>query len=197
MSIDFNTCRVTKAGNIITPKARMGFPTLFTPRTAPGSDKAKYSVSLVIPDKADITLLKKAAADAAKAKWGDKLPAKLKTPFLKAGECEGDKGKHFPDELDAWIVLRPTSLQQPGIVDARGQNVTEEKEVYAGRWCVASLRAFAYDTNGNKGVSFGLQNVQILDNDEAWGGMRARAEDEFEPVDGASGAAKGGDSIFD
>ena len=93
-------------------------------------------------------------------------------------------------------MLRPTSLQQPGIVDARGQNVTDEKEVYAGRWCVASLRAFAYDTNGNKGVSFGLQNVQILDNDEAWGGMRARAEDEFEPVESAAGATKG-DSIFD
>ena len=53
-----------------------------------------------------------------------------------------------------------------------------------------------YDTNGNKGVSFGLQNVQILDNDEAWGGTRARAEDEFEPVESAAGATKG-DSIFD
>lgn len=197
MSIDFNTCRMTKAGNIVTPKARMGFPTLFTPRTAPGSDKAKFSISLVIPDKADLALLKKAAAEAAKAKWGDKLPAKMKSPFLKAAECEGDKGKHFPEELDAWTVLRPTSLQQPGIVDAQGHNVKDEKEVYSGRWCVASLRAFAYDTNGNKGVSFGLQNVQILDHDEGWGGMRAKAEDEFEPVGAAADGGKSGDSIFD
>ena len=42
-----------------------------------------------------------------------------------------------------------------------------------------------------------IPHFQILDHDEAWGGMRARAEDEFEPVDGASGATKGGDSIFD
>jgi hypothetical protein len=184
MSTD-NTCEITKAGNIKTPKCRMGFPTLFVPKTPPGSDKAKFSISLVIPATADITLLKQAAAKAAKDKWGDKQPGKLKSPFLKAEECEGDKGPHFPPECNGWVVIRPTSLEKPGIVDATSANVNEPRAAYAGRWCRASLRAFAYDTNGNKGVSFGLQNIQLLDDAEPWGGMRARAEDEFEPVDAA------------
>lgn len=188
MAIDFNTCRQTASGNIITPKCRMGFPRLFEPSAAPGSDVLKYSVSLVIPNTSDITLLKQMAAKAAKDKWGDKPPAKLKSPFLKASECEGDKGKHFPEECDDWIVIRPTSIDKPGIVGADSKNVTEPREVYAGRWCVASLRAFAYDKAGNRGVSFGLQNVQILDAAESWGGMRAKAEDEFEPV-GSAGAS--------
>ena len=190
MTADFNTCRLTKGGNIITPKARMSFPNLFRPRAAQGSDKEKFGVALLIPPTADVKLLKDAAAKAAKEKWGDNLPSKLKSPFLDAG----DHDREGYDE--GWLLVRASTLQRPGIVNAAGANVTEESEVYPGRWCLASLNAFAYDSSGNRGVSFGLQNVQVLDHDEPIGG-RSRPEDDFESVaDESAEVNESADSIF-
>jgi Protein of unknown function (DUF2815) len=36
--------------------------------------------------------------------------------------------------------------------------------------------------SGNRGVSFGLNNVQLLRDDESLGGNRRSADTEFEPV---------------
>jgi hypothetical protein len=192
MSVDLNKCRVSKSGNIITPKGRLSFPQLFVAKKAPGADKEKFGVSLLIPPTADLSLLVQAVKDCAKEKWGDKQPAKLKSPFLKAEDYDREGYEK------GWILIRPTSITKPGVVDATGANVVDESQVYPGRWASLSLRPFAYDTNGNRGVSLGMQNVQLLDHDEPIGG-RARAEDEFEPVGdvaAASGGAASADSVF-
>lgn len=189
---DFTKCKVTASGNIISPKARISFPQVFTAKKAPGADKEKFSASFLLPPNHDITLLKQAAEKAAKEKWGDKLPAKLKSPFLKAEDFE------YEGYEKGWVLIRATSLQKPGIVNAKAENVDEESEVYPGRWCIASLRPFAYEFNGNRGVSFGLQNIQLLDHDDPIGG-RARAENEFEAVDvaeNADGSKQSADSVF-
>ncbi len=55
-------------------------------------------------------------------------------------------------------------------------------EVYAGMYAIATLRPFVYDVNGNRGVSFGLQNIQILRDGEPLDG-RMRPEQEFEAVE--------------
>lgn len=194
MTVDFKKCRVSEAGNIITPKCRMSFPQLLEPKAPPGNPdgKKKYNVSLLIPADADISILREAAEKVAKEKWGDKMPAKLKSPFLKAEEYE------YEGYEKGMILLRPSSITKPGIVNAKGEAVAEENEIYPGRWCVASLRAFTYDNSGNRGVSFGLQNIQLLDHDDPIGG-RARAETEFAPVDmpeSADGTKKSADSVF-
>jgi hypothetical protein len=191
--IDFNKCRVSPAGNIITPKARLSFPVLFTAKKFnEAEEKAKFGASFLIPPGADLTLLKQAAEKAAKEKWGDTPPKGLKNPFLKAGDFESSS------DFEGWTLIRATAITKPGLVDARGENVSEESETYPGRWCVASLRAFTWERKTGKGVSFGLQNIQLLDHDEPLGG-RARAESEFEPVDvpaAADGKKESADSVF-
>ncbi len=191
---DLNKCRVSPAGNIITARCKISFPNLFTARKFDETDeKAKYSASFLIPPAADISLLiegvKKAAAD----KWGTALPPKLKSPFLKAGEYEST------GDFEGWTLLRTSAITKPGIVDASGKNIGDESEIYPGRWCLASLRPYAYEhKKGGKGVSFGLQNVQMLEHDEPIGG-RARAESEFEQVDtveSSSGSKQSADSVF-
>ncbi len=197
-TIDFKACRTSKAGNIITPKCRMSFPVLFDPKSPPNQPDAKkrFSVALLIPPGCDLDLLKAAAKAAATEKWGDKKPANLKNPLLDAGKYE------YNGYVEGWTLLRPTTLNKPGLVGPNGENISDESEVYAGRWCVASLRAYAYDVSGNRGISFGLQNIQLLDHDESLGG-RAKAEDEFAPVDltgaGAGKKAKtaSADEMFD
>ena len=210
MSIDFNTCRMSKAGNIILPKARMGFPALLEPKEGQNGGKPKYSAVFLVPASADITLLKKAVKDLFLAKYGDEqsIPDKVFNPLKQRARDKRSAetgNRYFPEDLDDWYALTASSTQAPGVIGPDGKNVTESNQVYSGRWACASVRPFWFEARDpknpkvilNRGVSFGLQNVQLLDNDEQWGATRAKAEDEFEPVESAAGAAKGGDSIFD
>lgn len=189
---DLTKCRVSKSGNIITAKGRLSFCAQLTEAKADKKGKLKFGTSFLLPPTADLSILRKAAEDCAKEKWGDKLPAKLKSPFLKAEEYE------YEGYEEGWILIRPSSIQKPGIVDASGKNVDDDSDVYPGRWAALSLRPFTYDVDGNRGVAFGLQNVQLLDHDTNIAG-RTRAEDEFEAVDvpaNADGSKKSADSVF-
>lgn len=191
---DMNTCRALASGNIMTCRGRLTFPALLKARANPNNPQAdpKFSTGILIPPTSDISVLKKAAEDVAREKWGDRLPSKLRSPFLRAGDVEGNKGKTYPDELDDWILIRCNSTYGPDVIDATGLRVDEERDIYSGRWARLSVRGFAYDNNGNRGVSFGLQNVQLLDHDSPLGGGRAKAEDEFEPVNVGSGSTDTG-----
>lgn len=62
-----------------------------------------------------------------------------------------------------------------------------------------TIDAFGYEAEGNKGVSFGLKNIQLLDNDDelSIGGGRVSAESEFEAVEGAGDDSKSSDSLFE
>lgn len=210
MSTDFTTCTVTKAGNIIIPKARMGFPALLEAREGQNGGKPKFSSVFLVPSTSDISILKKAVKDLFLAKYEDEksIPDKAFNPLKQRGrdKVNAETGRRFfPEDLDDWFAFSASSVQAPGVVGPDGKNVTEGNQVYSGRWCRASIRPFWFEARDpknnkiilNRGVSFGLQNVQLLDNDEQWGGMRAKAEDEFEPVGAAADGGKSGDSIFD
>ena len=70
------------------------------------------------------------------------------------------------------------SETQPGIVDASCQPIIDPSECYSGCYGRASINAFAYNNNGSKGISFGLNNLQVLRQAESLGG-KSRAEDDF------------------
>lgn len=188
-----------QGSNLVSPIARISFPTLFVPESVsdePGAKKS-YAINLLIPPNADISALKKAAADCATAKWGDKVAEmiqqkKIRVPFLKAEE------KKYDGYLPGWTLIRASSQTKPSVRDAvqvPGSLVvvqTDDPEiVYSGRWAQVTLNAFAYDKAGNKGVTFGLNNVMLLHHDESLSG-RAKAEDEFVVPSGLGSAPVGG-----
>lgn len=182
--------------NLMTPKVRLAWTSLFSPQKMRGQDdaQAKYQVTILFPKGVDIEVLKTAAAAAAKEKFGDKVKG-IRSPFRKSDEKE--QLSELAEEFPLYIAAR--SKDRPQIVGPNGKMVDDPEQVYAGRWARVSLQAFAYDQSGNKGVSFGLQNVQLLDNDEplAIGGARISAEAEFEAVEGVSGDdAKSSDNLF-
>lgn len=185
-----------KTGNLMTPKCRIAWPALFTPQAMKGAapDTAKYQVTVLIPKDADISVLKTAAAEAANEKFGKKTTG-IRSPFRKTEEKESlaELAADFP----YYITAR--SKDRPGVVGPNGKHVDDPEQVYSGRWAKASIQAFAYDSAGNKGVSFGLQNVQLLDNDDPLviGGGRVAAEAEFEAVEGVAGDdSKSSDDVF-
>lgn len=185
-----------KTGNLVSPKGRIAWPALFVPVAMKGepADKAKYQITLLIPKDADFSVLKAAASEAAAEKF-PKVKNGIRSPFRKTEEK--DNLAELAEDFPYYVTAR--SKDRPGVVGPNGKPVDDPEQVYSGRWAKVSIQAFAYDTAGNKGVSFGLQNVQLLDQDEplAIGGGRVSAEAEFEAVEGVAGDdSKSSDELF-
>ena len=189
------------ADNQITPEFRAAFISVFkatSMKNADGSvNKPKYSIRACFPPTAKLDALKKEAQLAAQEKWGDKIPKTLRSPFRLNEELENP----IIGIGDDWVIMSFSANEdrRPGIVDAKLQDIIDDSDVYSGAWYRAQVRAFAYENAGNKGVSFGLQNVQKLRDDEPLGSGRIPASKAFEPVDvpaAASGNGKTATSIF-
>jgi len=156
-----------------TPLARLSFPHLFKRARMDENQEAKFSCNLIFEDGTDLSALKRAAMQAIRDKWGDKPPKKLRTPFR-----DGNDMNYDGYEDATFISCR--SSTKPGVIVGRDREVcTDESEIYGGCYVVASVTAFAYDTSGNKGVSFALNNVWKVRDGEAFGNARVAAEDDF------------------
>jgi len=189
------------ADNQITPEFRAAFISVFkatSMKNADGSvNKPKFSIRAAFPPTAKLDALKKVAEMAAREKWGDKIPKTLRSPFRTNEELENP----IVGIGDDWIIMSFSANEdrRPGIVDSKLQDIIDDADVYSGAWYRAQVRAFAYESAGNKGVSFGLQNVQKLRDDDPLGNGRIPASKAFEPVDvpaAAGGGAKTATSIF-
>lgn len=201
-----------KSSNLLSPLGTFNYPTLFVPRvpnnSAPGT-KARYSVdvwfaplSAMAPeDQARYKALQNAAVTAAVDKWGREKVAvwlkegKLNMPFKKDVESKGMDPSRFE------TYIKPWSTQQPGVVSiyrdpktGKPLPVTVERQIYSGAEGRVSLRVWCFDTEGNRGVSFGLANVQKVRDGERLDG-RSSAEDEFEATEDAGTSDLGGESV--
>lgn len=174
------TSQSTDAKKVLTPEFRVSFPAVFKAKSFEGQEP-KYSITMLFDKKADLTGLKKAIQAAAVEKWGEdkaKWPKNLRTPLRDGDEKEldGYAGHYF---------VNASSKQKPGLVNQKVEPIISEDDFYAGCYARATLQAFAYDTAGNKGVSFGLQNIQKLRDGDTFSGRR-RPSDEFTAVEDGS-----------
>jgi hypothetical protein len=170
--------------NVLTPKFRVSFPNVFRPgKLMQLGAEPKYSITMLFEKGADLSALHAAAKAVLEEKWGadkTKWPKNMRNPFRDQGE------KEFPGYEAGAIFISASSKQRPGLVDEKVQDIIEEHKFYPGCYARATVRAFAYDQAGNRGVSFGLQNVQKLADGEPLGGRTNPAQD-FEPVATAEG----------
>lgn len=160
MSKDYQTVQ--------TPEFRLCFPNLFKPTSFEGSTRETYNCVMVFPKDADLSKLK----EIAKAAFNKAFPngAKgVRSPFRDGNEKADDWGEVFKDA----IFIRASSNIKPGVADRRKRLITEEEQVYSGCYARAIVHAFAYDVKGNKGVSFGLEAIQIVREGEHLGGGAA------------------------
>jgi hypothetical protein len=143
----------------------------------------KYSVSLIIP-KSDTKTIEKiqAAIQAAYEEGQSKLKGNgksvpaltvLKTP-LRDGDAERPDDEAYADSY----FVNANSGTAPGIVDADRQPIIDRSEVYSGVYGRASINFYAFNSNGNKGIACGLNNLQKIKDGEPLGG-KSRAEDDF------------------
>lgn len=143
----------------------------------------KFSVSLIIP-KSDTKTIEKiqAAIQAAYEEGQGKLKGNgksvpalsvLKTP-LRDGDAERPDDEAYTDAY----FINANSATAPGIVDADRNPILDRSEVYSGVYGRASINFYAFNSNGNKGIACGLNNLQKIRDGEPLGG-KSRAEDDF------------------
>lgn len=175
--------RVNNPMKVITgPNTRWSYANVWEPKSINGGTP-KYSVSLIIPKSDTATIKKIEAAIEAAYKEGEaklkgngrSVPALsvLKTP-LRDGDAERPDDEAY---ANAYFV-NANSATAPGIVDADRQEIIDRSEVYSGVYGRASINFYAFNSNGNKGIACGLNNLQKIRDGEPLGG-KSRAEDDF------------------
>lgn len=170
------------SSKVMTPMFRVSFPEVFAAKSY-NNNEPKFSISMLFDKKAQkspaFAEMKRIAREAIQAKWGNKKPANLRTPFRDGGE----------KELDGYgegiIFVNASSKYKPGIVDRDRQDIISQEDFYPGCYARATVTCYAYDTQGNRGVAFGLHNLQKLKDGESFSG-RAKAEDDFSDSDASA-----------
>lgn len=78
----------------------------------------------------------------------------------------------------ATYFVNANSATAPGVVDADCNPILTRSEVYSGVYGRASISFYAFNSNGNRGIACGLNNLQKIRDGEPLGG-RASAESDF------------------
>ena len=168
------------------PKTRWSYANVWQPKSINGGTP-KYSVSLIIPKSDTVTVNKiKSAIQAAYEEGESKLKGNGKSvPSLKAIKTplrDGDLERPDDDAYKNSYFVNANSTTAPGIVDADRQPIIDTSEVYSGVYGRASINFYAFNSNGNKGIACGLNNLQKIRDGEPLGG-KSRAEDDFDTDD--------------
>lgn len=174
--------KFTNPMKVITGKdTRWSYANVWQPKSINGGTP-KYSVSLIIPKSDTVTLGKiKAAIEAAYKEGEAKLKgngrsvpalAAIKTP-LRDGDAERPDDEAYANSY----FVNANSTTKPGIVDADRNEIIDSSEVYSGIYGRASINFYAFNSNGNRGIACGLNNLQKIRDGEPLGGHASAAED--------------------
>ena len=187
----------------VTAPFRLAFPEVFKPKAFEGSTNApKYSINMLFPKDGSSLVpslpntngpmgIRRLLYEAALAKWGAdraKWPANLRTVDFKTYVSpNGKDGWPIRDgdtvEWDGFAgmyFIRASGKRQPGLRTALRQPLTSEDQIFGGLICRAHINAFAYDDAMNKGVSVGLESLQILVDDGTIYGGWTDPDDAFD-----------------
>ena len=165
------------------PNTRWSYANVWEAKSINGGTP-KFSVSLIIPKSDTQTLAKiKAAIEAAYREGESKLKGNGKTvpplTAIKTPLRDGDTERPDDPAYANAYFINANSATAPGIVDADLQPILERSEVYSGVYGRASINLYAFNSNGNKGIACGLNNLQKIRDGEPLGG-KTRAEDDFD-----------------
>ncbi len=159
-----------------TGEVRLSYAHLYEPYSNNGGEP-KYSVTVLMP-KSDIQA--KARLDAAlqytkqkgiSEKWNGVLPPVLAVPVYD-GDGVRPNGEAFGAECRGCWVFTASNKNPVQLVDAGMNPIMQKGELYSGCYARVCISMFAYNSNGKRGIGFGLEAVQKLrDGDPLGGGV--------------------------
>lgn len=168
------------------PTTRWSYANVWEPKSINGGTP-KYSVSLIIPksDKVTVEKIKKAiqaAYEEGQSKLKDNGKSVPSLSVIKTPLRDGDLERPDDEAYANSYFINANSATAPGIVDADRNTIIDRSEVYSGVYGRASINLYAFNSNGNKGIACGLNNLQKIKGGEPLGG-KSRAEDDFATED--------------
>ena len=177
-----NNAKLANPMKVITGKdTRWSYANVWEAKSINGGTP-KFSVSLIVPKSDKVTVEKiKAAIQAAYEEGQAKLKGNgrsvppltaIKTP-LRDGDTERPDD---PAYANAYFI-NANSATAPGIVDTDCNPILSRSEVYSGVYGRASISFYAFNSNGNKGIACGLNNLQKIRDGEPLGGKASAASD--------------------
>lgn len=181
--MSINTNKVNNPLKVITgPDTRWSYANVWEAKSINGGTP-KYSVSLIIPKTDTKTVARvKTAIEAAYREGEAKLKGNGKSvpPFsaIKTPLRDGDIERPDDPAYANSYFINANATTAPGIVDADRNAIISRSEVYSGVYGRASINFYAFNSNGNKGIACGLNNLQKVRDGEPLGG-KAKAEDDF------------------
>ena len=167
---------------IITGVCRLSYANIWQAKSINGG-VPKYSTSVLIP-KSDMKTIAnvKAAIEAAYYEGESKLKGNSKTvpalTSLKMPLRDGDTERPDDEAYAGHWFLNANSNTAPGVVDANREPIYDTSGIYSGVYARVSLTFYAFNSNGNRGIACGLQNIQKVRNGESLGG-KPKAEEDF------------------
>lgn len=183
-----STTKLVNPMKVITGKdTRWSYANVWEAKSINGGTP-KFSVSLIIPKSDTVTVQKiKAAIQAAYEEGQAKLKGNgrsvppltaIKTP-LRDGDAERPDDPAYANSY----FINANSATAPGIVDTDCNPILTRSEVYSGVYGRASINFYAFNSNGNKGIACGLNNLQKIRDGEPLGGKSSAASDFATDVD--------------
>ena len=157
-----------------TGEARLSYVHLSEPYSNNGGE-AKYSTTVLVP-KSDVQT--KARIDAAieyakqkgvAEKWNGALPPVVALPIYD-GDGVRPNGEPFGAECKGCWVFTASNKNPVQMVDAGMNPIVQKGELYSGCYARVCVSVFAYNSNGKRGIGFGLEAVQKLHDGDPLGG---------------------------
>lgn len=175
------------ATTIITGKVRLSYTYLLEPDKNEDGSNGKYRTMFLIPKSDKDTLAKIEAAQKAAAKEGASIlgkipPSGFNPAWSTLHDGDEDQDTDEKPEYKGMMYLNVSTTRKPGIIDRQGNHLTSEDDVYPGMWAKLQIKAAAYNVDKKKGVTFYLNHVQKIADDENLMG-RSKPEDVFEILD--------------
>ena len=165
----------------------ISYPHIFKARSVLDSDP-KYSAEFLIANTTEnapmIARIQQAIAEAKKDKWGDRLPPNIKEPLFWGPH----KKPGIAEYENVWVLRSARKEEQgpPAVVNQRREPVTDPLAFPAGCIVNAYVDAYAFSSPLSKGITTGLNGVQLVDNVNYTPlGNRPTVDQMFEEVEGA------------
>jgi hypothetical protein len=170
------------SNTIVTGEVRLSYVNVFEPRANQNGGDPKYQVTILLP-KSDIATkanidreIQAELQNGVATKFGGQMPAMPAIP-IHDGDGVRPNGEPFGEECHGCWVFTASSKQRPEVVDENCQPILSATSVYSGCYGRVSIRFFAYNQAGKKGIGCGLGNVQKLRDGEPLGGGTTASQD--------------------
>jgi hypothetical protein len=180
----------TLGPSVVLEEVTILYPHLFKPHLPKGSSSdtaPAYQLLVLLPPGYDLTALNRLLLATAEKMFGSdakKLIAAgaIKSPFRAQAE-QAAKGKLGFSEDPGAKFINVKSEQQPGVVDQQLQPILDPSKIYGGAICNIQANAFGWNhPTGGRGLSFGLQNVQLVRDGPRLGSGNPDPKSAFKPL---------------